>query len=51
MILQYSIERKDHIEHLRLIFDKCREANLKLNPAKCFIGMDSGILLEHRVSV
>ena len=44
-------QRKDHIEHLRLTFDKCREANLKLNPAKCFIGMDSGILLEHRVSV
>jgi hypothetical protein len=44
-------QRKDHIEHLRLTFDKCREANLKLHPAKCFVGMDSGILLGHRVLV
>jgi hypothetical protein len=43
--------RKDHIEHWRQTFDKCREANLKLNPANCFIGMDNGILLGHRVSV
>ena len=44
-------QRKDHIEHLRLTLDKCKEAYLKLNPAKYFIGMDSGILLGHRVSV
>jgi hypothetical protein len=44
-------QRKDHIEHWRLTFHKYREANLKLNPTKCFIGMDSGILLGHSVSV
>jgi len=39
-----------HLHHLRLTFMRCREANLKLNPGKCFIRMDSGILLGHRVS-
>jgi hypothetical protein len=44
-------QRKDYIKHLRLTFDKCRETDLKLNPAKSFIGMDSGILLGHQVSI
>jgi hypothetical protein len=44
-------QRKDLLEHLRLTFDECREANLMLNPAKCFLGMYSGTFLGHRVSV
>ena len=39
-----------HLQHLRLTFERCREANLKLHPGKCFIRMESGILLGHRVS-
>lgn len=38
------------MEHLPLTFERCREANLKLHPGKCFIRMNSGILLGHRVS-
>jgi hypothetical protein len=41
---------KEHWEHLRLTLERCREANLKLNPGKCFLGMQSGILLGHRIS-
>jgi hypothetical protein len=33
-----------------LTFKKYREANHKLNPPKTFIGIESGILLGHRVS-
>ena len=46
----FSKSWEEHLEHLRLTFERCREANLKLHPRKCFIKMDSGILLGHRVS-
>src|SRR5450759_702690 len=45
----FSKSWEGHLEHLRLTFQWCREANLKLHPGKCFIRMDSGILLGHRV--
>ena len=40
----------EHLQHLHLTFQRCREANLKLHPGKCFIRMANGILLGHRVS-
>src|SRR5450759_5001679 len=46
----FSKSWEEHLEHLRMTFERCREANLKLHPGKCFIKMDSGILLGHRVS-
>jgi len=42
--------RTDHHEFLRKTFQRCRETGLKLHPGKCFLGMESGILLGHVVS-
>ena len=33
----FSNSWKEHLEHLRLTFQRCREANLKLHPEKCFL--------------
>lgn len=41
---------KDHLEHLRMTFQCCKETNLKLHPGKYFFGMRSGLLLGHIVS-
>ena len=40
----------DHQEFLRETFQRCRETGLKLHPGKCFLGMESGVLLGHVVS-
>ena len=42
--------KQDHIKFLRKTFERCRETNLKLHPGKCFLGMESGLLLGHVVS-
>ena len=44
------IERDQHLEFLRKTFQRCRKTGLKLHPDKCFMGMESGILLRHVVS-
>ena len=36
-ILVFSSSVKQHFKHLRLVFLKLREANLKLKPSKCFL--------------
>jgi transposase InsO family protein len=41
---------KDHVQHLRKTFQRCRETDLKLHPGKCFFGVQEGILLGHKVS-
>lgn len=41
----------EHIGHLTQTFERCWEKNLKLNPTKCFFGVDCGILLGHHVSI
>ena len=38
-ILVASPDPKTHLEHLRIIFTKLREANLKLHPKKCQIAL------------
>ena len=43
-------EKTDHHEFLRRTFQRCRETGLKLHPGKCFLGMESGVLLGHVVS-
>ena len=43
-------ERDQILELLRTTFQRCRETGLKLHPGKCFLGMESGILLGHVVS-
>ena len=45
----FSIRSKHH-GFLKKTFERCRETNLKLHPSKCFLGMTSGVLLEHIVS-
>ena len=39
--------KRDHLNFLKKTFERCRETNLKLHPGKCFLGMESGLLLEH----
>ena len=43
-------KRRDHLGYLKKTFERCRETNLKLHPGKCFLGMESGVLLEHVVN-
>ena len=42
--------RSEHLGFLKKTFERCRETNLKLHLGKCFLGMDSGVLLGHIVS-
>ena len=43
-------KRWDHLGYLKKTFERCRVTNLKLHPGKCFLGMESGVLLGHVVS-
>ena len=43
-------ERDQHLEFLRKTFQRYKETGLKLHLGKCFLGMESGILLGHVVS-
>ena len=42
--------RTQHLVHLRLCFEKCRQARLSLNPAKCAFAVRRGVLLGHIIS-
>ena len=42
--------RVEHLDHLRQCFEKCRQARLSLNPAKCAFAMKRGVLLGHIIS-
>ena len=43
-------KQRDHLGYLMKTFERCREMNLKLHSGKCFLGMESGVLLGHVVS-
>ena len=43
-------QRLEHINQLRLYLDRCRQARLSLNTAKCAFLLTSGNLLGHIVS-
>ena len=43
-------QRLDHMTQLRLCLDRCRQAWLSLNPAKCAFLVTSANLLGHIVS-
>ena len=43
-------KKQDHLNFLKKTFERCRETNLKLHPGKCFLEMESGLLLGHVVS-
>lgn len=40
-----SREKFDHLEHLRVVFDKHHQHEQKMNPRKCEIGVTSGKFL------
>jgi hypothetical protein len=45
-----SKKREQHIQHLRTIFQRCREYGISLNPKKSIFGVDKGKLLGHIIS-
>ena len=50
-IICFSRDFEEHLEHLQLIFNRLREANIKLKPSKCVFAKESVTYLGHRVSV
>jgi hypothetical protein len=42
-----SKTREQHIQHLRNIFQRCREYDISLNPKKSIFGVNKGKLLGH----
>jgi len=46
----FSKERGEHCKHLEIIFNRCLEYGISLNPKKCIFGVEEGKLLEHIVS-
>ena len=49
-IVVYSKNEQEHVEHLKLMFDRLDRYNLRLNPAKCVFGMREVKLLGFIVS-
>jgi hypothetical protein len=49
-LLTHSLNRSDHIDHLRAIFLRCRFYRIRLNPHKCIFTVKSDQLLDFIVS-
>ena len=49
-VLVYSRTFDEHLQHLRFVFDRFREAGLKLKPKKCFFGQKHVKFLRHVIS-
>lgn len=49
-ITVFSKEAKDHLSHLRIIFERCREFGVSLNPKKCVFVVHEGIFLGYVAS-
>jgi hypothetical protein len=49
-LMAISKKRTQHIQHLWIIFERCREYGISLNPKKSSFGVDKGKLLEHIIS-
>ena len=45
-----SKDRKDHLSHLSIVFERCRKYGISLNPKKFVFGIDEGKLLGHVAS-
>ena len=41
---------EEHVQHLSMVFQRLREAGLKVHPGKCVFGADSIDFLGHRIS-
>ena len=46
----HSKEFNEHIEHIKIVFERLIEADLRVNPAKCVFLQESVLLLGHVVS-
>jgi len=46
----YSKDKKDHIHHLREVFDRCHKFGISLNPKKSVFGVTEGKLLGFIIS-
>jgi hypothetical protein len=49
-ITVYSASDKQHLEHLKKVFQKCRKFDISLNPKKSHFGVEEGKLLGHIIS-
>ena len=49
-VIVFSSTMEQHLERLRLVFDRIREANLQLKPKKCHLFQEEVSFLGHRVS-
>ena len=49
-IVVWSNNMEEHLQHLEQIFQRLREAGLKVHPGKCVFGADSIDFLGHRIS-
>ena len=43
--LTHSRKRKDHLDHLLLVFERCRHYKIHLDPHKCVFCVESGRLV------
>ena len=50
-IITWSRNVEEHVQHLGMVFQRLREAGLKVHPGKCVFGADSIDFLGHRISV
>ena len=46
----FSGSDDEHLHHLRVVFMRCRNFGISLNPKKSMFGMDEGKLLGHIIS-
>src|ERR1700733_135074 len=49
-ITVFSKSDKQHLDHLRQVFIKCRKYGISLNPKKSLFGLEKGKLLGHIIS-
>lgn len=49
-LIVFSKSKDDHFDHLELVFQKCQEFGVSMNPKKCVFRVPQGKLLGHVVS-
>ena len=41
---------EQHLQHLKIVFQRCRKFGISLNPKKSLFAMEEGKLLDHIIS-